>query len=128
MCDGASKFYDNIIASEGGNVLNQSGLQELLTELKKQLTEVYSARLRGVFLFGSYVRGEQDSASDIDVLVVLDNFSPTYCSEIEKTGEMTSQLSLKYGVSISKVFVREADWASKQTPFLDNVREEAKAA
>jgi len=46
-------------------------------------------------------------------------------AEVNRTGELTSDLSLKYGMTISPVFVRESEWLNGDTPFLSNVREEA---
>ncbi|MBI3323966.1 MAG: nucleotidyltransferase domain-containing protein, partial [Candidatus Omnitrophica bacterium] len=45
----------------------------------------------------------------MDVLVVLDDVEH-YGAEVDRTSELTSMLSLQYGVSISKVFVREREW------------------
>ena len=96
----------------------------LLSELRGGLQEIYEKRLRGLYLFGSYARGEEDQESDVDVLVVLDDVEH-YGAEVDRTSALTSTLSLQYGVSISKVFVREREWRSHQTPFLANVQEEA---
>lgn len=101
-----------------------STAHNLVQELKEGLAALYGGRLRGVYLFGSYARGEEDPESDVDVLVVLDDFQ-RYAEEVDRTGELGSTLSLKYGISLSKVFVRERDWLRNQTPFLENVREEA---
>jgi len=100
---------------------------QLLEELKKELTLIYTSRLQGVYLFGSYARQEQDSESDLDVLIVLSDMD-TYSSEIKRTGEMISHLSLKFGITISRTFVRETDWRTYDSPLLRNVREEAIAA
>lgn len=99
-------------------------IQSLMAELKNGLAALYGTRLKGVYLYGSYARREADRESDVDVLVVLDEI-PTYTAEIEHTGELISSLSLQYGVSVSRVFVPEKDWVSRETPFLANVREEA---
>jgi len=99
-------------------------IKPLLMELKIELTAIYGERLKGVYLYGSYARDEADSESDVDVLVVLDHFD-RYGAEVDRTSELGSHLSLKYGVSVSKVFMKECDWLTQETPFLDTVREEA---
>lgn len=96
----------------------------LLSELKTGLRASYGERLKGVYLYGSYARGEADSESDVDVLVVLDRIE-RYAAEVQRTSELGSTVSLKYGVTVSHVFLREVDWLHKETPFLANAREEA---
>ena len=85
------------------------------------------SRLRGIYLFGSYARGDADSESDVDVLVVLDDIA-RYGQGVDRTGGTGSELSLRYGVSISQIFVREREWLHPDSPFLLNVREEAVGA
>ena len=102
-------------------------IRTLLSELKAGLQTIYAKRLKGVYLYGSYARDEADAESDVDVLVVLDDFE-RYAAEVDRTSELSACLSLQYDVSVSKVFLRERDWLTGQTPFLLNVREEALVA
>ncbi|MBW2149376.1 MAG: nucleotidyltransferase domain-containing protein [Deltaproteobacteria bacterium] len=44
-------------------------VETLLSELKSGLKSVYGERLKGVCLYGSYARGEDDRESDVDVPV-----------------------------------------------------------
>lgn len=99
-------------------------IAQLLQEFRYGLERIYGSRLCGVYLYGSYARGEADAESDVDILVVLEDFDH-YGSEVDRTGQIGANLSLKHGVSISQVFMRERDWAQGETPFLTNVREEA---
>ena len=99
-------------------------MHQLLSDLKTGLRAIYGRRLRALFLFGSYARGEEDKESDIDVIVILDNYE-RYGIEVDRASGISAKLSLRYGVSISKVFFREHDWKEGDTPFLSNVRQEA---
>ncbi len=96
-----------------------------LGELKAALADIYGERLRGVYLYGSYARGDFDpESSDIDVLVVLaGDVRPG--EETGRYSEILSEICLKYDVLISTVPV-STDWAkSRWNPFLMQVRKEA---
>ena len=95
-----------------------------MAELKSGLERLYGERLRGVYLFGSYARGEDTRESDLDVLIVLSNLE-SYGAEIDRTSELVSRVSLAHGISISRVFVSEDSWRKAEGAFLANLREEA---
>ena len=99
-------------------------VRPILGELKLRLLALYGERLRGVYLFGSYARDEAKEESDADILIVLDRVE-NYSREIDTTSELTSELSLEYGISLSRVFATEEQWRKGQTNFLQNLREEA---
>ncbi len=102
-------------------------IMALMKELKLGLQELYGPRLKGLYLYGSYARGEENEESDVDVLIILDRID-SYGGEVDRTGYLASDLSLKYEVTISRVFVSQRDWVEKETPFLANTRDEAIAA
>ena len=99
-------------------------IKRVLAELKVRLTQQYGARLQGVYLFGSYARNEADEESDVDILVVLDRVE-SYSEEINRSSEAISEISLKYGLTISRVFSTDKQWREDPTLFFLNVREEA---
>ncbi len=105
----------------------QAMVESLLQELKAGLTALYDRQLHGVYVFGSYARGEQDVESDLDILIVLTSFERLGI-EIERTGLLISHLSLKYGVSISRKFISKEYWESANTTLLRNLHAEAIAA
>ncbi|TMA87836.1 MAG: nucleotidyltransferase domain-containing protein [Deltaproteobacteria bacterium] len=102
---------------------SQLAVQDILRELKRGLQLIYGKQLRGVYLFGSYARGDAERESDVDVLIVLRDFE-RYALEVDRTAELAADLSLKQGVTVSLVFLRERDWLQGDSPFLSNVRDE----
>jgi predicted nucleotidyltransferase len=96
-------------------------IRKLLKELKEGLVRIYGDRLKGLYLYGSYARGEARSDSDVDVMIVLNNYE-SYGKEIDRTGELVSSLSLEFGISISRVVMKESQWKNSDTPLLRNIR------
>lgn len=99
-------------------------IRAILRGLRAELCHLYGERLKGIYMFGSYARGEAQDDSDLDVLIVLDRVDD-YSREIDCTGDIVSGLSLRCGVTISRVFASEQRWQTDQTNFFLNVREEA---
>ena len=59
--------------------------------------------------------------SDVDVMIVLNNYE-SYGKEIDRTGELASDISLEYGISISRLIMKESQWKIGNTPLLRNIR------
>ncbi len=98
----------------------------ILQELKVGLQKRYGSKLKGVMLFGSYARGEQRVGSDIDIAIILDDFSHA-CTEIERTGDIVSSLSLKFDTLISLVPIKEKDWLKRKTTLISNIKRDGVA-
>jgi len=98
-------------------------VKSLMAKLKKGLAELYGPRLKAVYLFGSYARGDYDEGSDLDVMIVLDTYQ-SYWNELVRSAELASDLSLEYDVTISRMVMTEEQWKRDDLPVLRNVRAE----
>lgn len=107
--------------------LTEPRLQSLLRALRTGLALAFAGRLEGLYLFGSYCRGEADEESDVDILIVLSELR-SYGKEVAASSELVAGLSLDYGVAITPVFVRGTDWRDGRGFFVASIREEAIAA
>jgi uncharacterized protein len=104
-------------------VISKPRLNRILKELRRSLEALYGDRLKGLYLFGSYARGEAEPGSDIDVAVVLEGEVDVY-EEVERTGEITSELSLQTDTFICLMFAPQADFEARATFFLTVLNEE----
>lgn len=99
----------------------ESPIKDILQELKEGLQKRYGSKLKRIMLFGSYARGEQRSDSDVDVAIILEDFSHA-CAEIERTADIVSSISLKLDTLISLVPIKEEDWYKRKTSLVSNIR------
>jgi predicted nucleotidyltransferase len=95
----------------------------ILGELRRGLESLYGDRLARLVLFGSQARGDAAPDSDIDVLVVLKG-TVDPCDEIERTGGIVADLSLKFNEVISCVFMDDRRFKVWNGPLLRNIRRE----
>jgi len=107
-------------------LFSQEELARILGELRQALEALYGERLKGLYLFGSYARGDAEPGSDVDVAVVLEGEVDPF-AEIDVTGDPVSALSLANDTVVSLMFVSLADYQHKWTPFLANLRREGSA-
>jgi len=97
-----------------------------LKELKHLLSEIYGERLSGIYLYGSYARGDFHPGSDVDILVALKGIvNPS--REIDRLSQEVSDICLEYDVLIALFPVPE-DWLQeRKSPLFENVRREGVA-
>jgi len=98
-------------------------IKTLLEKLKSGLKQMYGEQFKEAYLFGSYARGDYDSDSDIDILIVLLDFEK-YGGELNRTSELIGNLSLEYGTTVSVVFTRLREWQTDKLPLLLNIHAE----
>lgn len=101
----------------------QRRLRQILEEFRQRMMNVLGDDLESVLLYGSHARGDAVEGSDVDVLCIMKK-PFDYGDLILRTSEATAEISLKYDVVISTAFVTRADYESKETPFLLNIRRE----
>ena len=104
-------------------MLNTLTLNEIITELRQELTKLYGDQLKKLILYGSQARGDANEDSDIDLMIVLTHLTSPG-DEIFRMGKIKNQLDLKYDQLISIFSISEKDFSDKKTPLLENIRRE----
>lgn len=106
-------------------VQNRREILTLLTSLREYLQQEYQERLWSVILFGSQARGDATAASDIDVLIVLQD--PVNASaELNRTSQFIAQLCLDHNLLISRLFIPRSRFETENSPLLRNIRQEGR--
>ena len=82
---------------------------ELVREFRDHLAALYGERLKGVYLYGSYARGEAREDSDIDVAVILGG-PVNRRQESRRTSELISTLSLRENCVLMPFFLSEEEY------------------
>ena len=102
-------------------------IRKLLKELKEGLVRIYGDRLQGLYLYGSYARGDYRQGSDVDVMILLSDYK-NYWEELMRSTELASDISLEYDVTVSRLIMKETQWKQSDMPVLRNIRKEGVAA
>ncbi|NJL20495.1 MAG: nucleotidyltransferase domain-containing protein [Leptolyngbyaceae cyanobacterium SM1_3_5] len=94
---------------------------DILMPLQAYLQREYQERFDRLILFGSQARGEATAASDIDVLIVLQD--PVDASaELDRTSQFVAQLCLKHNLLVSRLFMARSRFEAENSPLLRNIR------
>jgi len=85
--------------------------QAAITRYAAAIRERFPQRILSLTLFGSKARGDADSESDIDLLVLVDKEDRRFRSELWR---IASDLSLEYNIVLSVRVFAETRWAETQ--------------
>jgi len=98
-------------------------IRKLMKELKEGLVRIYGDRLKGVYLYGSYARGDYRQGSDVDVMILLADYE-SYWKELERSTELASDISLEYDVTVSRLIIKEIQWQQSDMPVVRNIHKD----
>jgi uncharacterized protein len=98
-------------------------IRNLMKELKEGLVRIYGDKLRAVYLYGSYARGDYRPGSDVDVMILLTDYKD-YWKEWRRSSDYVSDVSLEYDVTVSCILIKAIQWKQSDKPVLHNIRRE----
>ncbi|MEA3239029.1 MAG: nucleotidyltransferase domain-containing protein [Candidatus Bipolaricaulota bacterium] len=104
--------------------MNQVKIKNVIQEYSQGLRKIFGDQLLDVLLYGSFARGEGREDSDIDIVCVLR--SPfDYNEAMQRSSQLTANLSLENDVVLSRVFASEEELRTRNLPLFMNIRSES---
>ena len=97
--------------------------KKAINELIENLKEAYGDNLVKVILYGSKARGSSTQDSDIDLMIILENYK-NKVEEIKKVGAIVSSINFIYEVFISPVILRKKEYEDASILLVRNVIKE----
>ncbi len=94
--------------------------KEILNNLKILLSK--SIPLNSLILFGSRARGDADKDSDMDIAVILNDYSiKQYQDQID---DNSWEAGFDYGIVVSPITFTYDKWIKKLEPIIENIERE----
>lgn len=102
--------------------VNKTALN-IIKEIKQFCSLLFGDKLRDVYLYGSYARGDFDKYSDVDVLITLDMNDMQILKYRKNISEMDCDLTWKYDIMVNTVMVplQRFNRFAEDLPFYRNV-------
>ena len=86
-------------------------IRSIIQQFANESKSVLQDHLIAEYLFGSYAMETYTSESDIDILILVDQFTPEMRRQMSK---LASEYSLNYNVYISPIIKDRQVWAQNQ--------------
>lgn len=98
----------------------------IVREFIERIRPIYGERLQGVYLYGSYARGEANTDSDIDIAVVLTGPVDRW-TEICRTSELRTDMSLAHHCLLMPFFLSREELRTPPDSIFRNIARERMA-
>ena len=103
-------------------------LQVICNKVADAYKKIYGDKLRAVYLYGSYARGDFDEESDIDFAAIVEGKRMDLQNKRHQLWDYTNDVDLDYDVLISPRVIpaNEFDKYFPELPYYQNILKEGK--
>ena len=101
-------------------------IHNIIYQFSQQLKDIMGSKLTKVIVYGSYARGDYNSSSDVDVMILV-KMSDNEIKKIEnQVYDLAFDIEMDTGVDISPIIKNEVQYEYwlDTLPFYNNIHEE----
>ena len=101
-------------------------VQESIRTFVEGCNRILGKRIKKIILYGSYARGNYNTSSDIDILVLTDYEPKQFYSALKKLSGMTYEIELNYNVILIPLInnIKNYNEEIDTIPFYANIKKE----
>ena len=105
---------------------SQNTLDNIIKLIKKMYFEQYQDRIRKVYLYGSYARGDNDDYSDIDIVAIVDGKREELQDRLKAIWTQSARLGYDNDVIISPAVIPYSEFEKYKDahPYYRNIIDE----
>lgn len=106
--------------------LTATQIDALLAYLRDKLAALYGEGLKGLWLFGSYARGDATPHSDVDIAVVLDDAAYDSDDLDRLASDVFYEAGLRFDAPASRIRLRLSEFERAMMPLVRNILREGR--
>ena len=101
-------------------------LHQVTNQMAQCYHDIYGADIVGIFLYGSYARGDYHTDSDLDVVAIVHGDRKTLQQQLKKVWDFSCELELEYDTILSPTVIPYEEFKQYQTvlPYYRNISQE----
>ena len=92
-------------------------IENISKEYTREISNIFSDKLKKVILYGSYARGDYDEYSDIDIMILVDMSNEEIENKWDDVMDSKCKIDNKYDVFLSPI-IKDINHFSEWLPFL----------
>ena len=106
----------------------QKQLNQITDEMAKYYRNYYGDAVVGIFLYGSYARGDYDAESDIDITAIVKGERSELQKTLRQIWDYSSDVGLEHDIVISPTVIPydEFEKYKESLPYYRNIQKEGK--
>ena len=106
----------------------ESWLEIILTRMVSIYRKIYGDAVTGVYLYGSYARGDFEKDSDVDIVAVVKGERSALQDRLRTIWDLSAEIGLEYDIVVSPTVIPydEFETYKEVLPYYRNIVNEGK--